>query len=261
MFGELLNLRLRPISVRESSPPMKRAYRDWPIDESAPEFAEALVRASDFGVEGRNYYAHSRNPPYWAPAEGAITALLLRQAVGARLRKVDQRLRAEGLRLHLFDAWRPRGVQAYFHDVWMPREVRRRHPDWADAEVMAETERYWAAPSSSSSRPAPHATGGAVDLTIVWADGEPLWMGSLFDDATALAHTARFEAETEAPSFSDEEARANRRLLYWLMLDAGFASHPQEWWHYSYGDQMWAIHKDEPAALYGLAEPAAELLA
>ena len=49
-------------------------------------------------------------------------------------------------------------------------------------------------------------------------------------------------------------------LLYWLMMDAGFANHPNEWWHYSFGDQMWAIHNELPAAIFGLAEPAPELL-
>ncbi|MEJ0059268.1 MAG: M15 family metallopeptidase [Terricaulis sp.] len=78
-------------------------------------------------------------------------------------------------------------------------------------------------------RPAPHATGGAVDLTIVWDDGAPLWMGSLFDDATSLAGTDRFERDTDDFSFSHEEARANRRLLYWLMIEAGFSNHPDEW--------------------------------
>lgn len=261
MFGQLQNLRLKAIPAPESSMQMKAVYRDCPIDESAPAFREMLVRASDFGVEGRNHYASERNPPYYARADGAIEALLVREGVGARLGAVDKRLRAEGLRLHLFDAWRPRAVQAYFYEVWMPREVRRLHPDWDDARVIEEVGRYWAAPSASPERPAPHATGGAVDLTIVWDDGEPLFMGSVFDDATALSHTARFETVgAEEASFSADEARANRRLLYWLMLDAGFASHPREWWHYSYGDQMWAVDTGQPAALYGLAEPSAEVL-
>jgi hypothetical protein len=55
-------------------------------------------------------------------------------------------------------------------------------------------------------------------------------------------------------SFSNEEARANRRLLYWLMVDAGFASNPSEWWHFSFGDQMWAKLRNEPEALYAGTE-------
>lgn len=254
MFGELENLRSRPIPSLESSRQMKRAYRDLPIDQTSALHSEALVRANEIGLSGRNYYAHDRNPPYYARAEGSIDALYLRKSVGARLNMVNDRLKAVGLKLYLFDAWRPRAVQAYFHDVWMPAEVRRRHPDWDDARVLAEVQRYWAAPSESAARPAPHATGGAVDLTIVWEEGEPLFMGSLFDDATVVSATDHFESGVDLDSFSQIEARANRRLLYWLMREAGFGNHPDEWWHYSYGDQMWAVLSGS-TAVYGLAEP------
>jgi D-alanyl-D-alanine dipeptidase len=39
------------------------------------------------------------------------------------------------------------------------------------------------------------------------------------------------------------------------MADEGFAAHPDEWWHFSYGDQMWAALTDAPAALYGVTAP------
>ena len=101
--------------------------------------------------------------------------------------------RAAGLELFVFDAWRPREVQAYFHDVWMPRELQRRDPALTGAALTEEVERYWAAPSDSADSPAPHATAAAVDLTLRWKNGEALWMGSLFDDVTALANRDRFE--------------------------------------------------------------------
>jgi D-alanyl-D-alanine dipeptidase len=37
------------------------------------------------------------------------------------------------------------------------------------------------------------------------------------------------------------------------MTDAGFANYPNEWWHFSWGDQMWAKMAGERAAHYGLA--------
>jgi D-alanyl-D-alanine dipeptidase len=81
-------------------------------------------------------------------------------------------------------------------------------------------------------------------------------MGGLFDDPTAISHTDRLErAYDDTGSYSAEEARANRRLLYWAMTEAGFANHPDEWWHYSWGDQMWAKMTGAPAAHYGPAEP------
>ena len=96
---------------------------------------------------------------------------------------------------------------------------------------------------------------GAFDLTLVWEDGEPLFMGGLFDDASAVSHTDRFEGPGPAAdfSFSAEEARANRRLLFWVMTEAGFVNYPDEWWHYSWGDQMWAALTGAPAAFYAAA--------
>ncbi|MCU0524773.1 MAG: D-alanyl-D-alanine dipeptidase [Elainella sp. Prado103] len=32
----------------------------------------------------------------------------------------------------------------------------------------------------------------------------------------------------------------NRLLLRQIMVAVGFQQHPQEWWHFSYGDQLWA---------------------
>lgn len=241
-----------PESIGDS----QRSYRDWPIDETGAHNRERLVRAEEFGLSGRNHYAHDRNPPYWHAAPGAIDALFVRESVGVRLAAVDKRLRADGLKLFLYDAWRPRAVQAYFYEVWTPRELAKRRPELIGAALVAEVGRYWAAPTWDAKHPAPHATGAAVDLTIVMEDGAPIWMGGLFDDPAALSHAAHFEKPSEgaAMSFSNEEARGNRRLLYWLMREAGFVGLANEWWHFSWGDQMWAKETGAAAALYGLAE-------
>jgi D-alanyl-D-alanine dipeptidase len=80
-------------------------------------------------------------------------------------------------------------------------------------------------------------------------------MGSIFDDVTELAHRDHFEKSASAVlAYSDAEARANRRLLHWVMTDAGFAGHPDEWWHFSWGDQLWSALTQSPAAYFGLAE-------
>lgn len=256
VFASLTPLRDRAVPDLAAARLAQQGCRRWPIDAAHELYAESLARADRFGLEGRNHYAHARNPPYWRVIDGAVDALWIRESVGARLQGVDARLREAGLRLNLFDAWRPRAVQAYFHEVWMPQELRARHPAMDEDAIRAEAGRYWAAPTVDASSPAPHSTGGAVDLSIAWEDGEPLYMGGLFDDPTAISHTDRLErAYDDTGSYSAEEARANRRLLYWLMTEAGFASHPDEWWHYSWGDQMWAKMTGAPAAHYGPAEP------
>jgi D-alanyl-D-alanine dipeptidase len=254
-FGPLQEFRIRPIGDQAPARLRRKDFRSRiAITRDNELFGEGVVEARDSGLAGENFYATSRNPPYWQKVDGATDKLWLRRTVAEKLGRVNARAAAAGLELFVLDAWRPREVQAYFHDVWMPRELQRRDPALNGAALTEEVERYWAAPSDSADSPAPHATAAAVDLTLRWKKGDPLWMGSLFDDVTALANRDRFENLDPCNfSFSDQEARANRRLLHWLMAEEGFAGHPDEWWHFSWGDQMWAALTGAPAAHYGLA--------
>jgi D-alanyl-D-alanine dipeptidase len=254
-FGDLEELRRRPMDDQAALRAARKGFRQRiAIARDNVLFDESVIEAHEAGLAGENFYASSRNPPYWHKVEGATDRLWLRRSVAGKLARVNARAGAAGLELFLFDAWRPRSVQAYFHDVWMPRELKRRDPSLSGTALTEEVERYWAAPSDSADSPAPHATAAATDLTLRWKGGEALWMGSLFDDVTALAHRDRFESlDTANFSFSDQEACANRRLLHWLMVEEDFAGHPDEWWHFSWGDQMWAALTNAPAAHYGLA--------
>jgi D-alanyl-D-alanine dipeptidase len=256
-FGELAPLRARPIGDQANARGARRDYRTAiSIARDNALYGEPMAKAGSVGLVGENFYAGARNPPYWRRVDGATDRLWLRQGVGARLARVNARAGAVGLELFLFDGWRPRAVQAYFHDVWMPREIARRNPDLQGTALREEVERYWSAPTDDPDRPAPHETGAAVDLTLRWKGGQMLWMGSLFDDVTPLAHRDRFEAlDGDSFSFSDREAQANRRLLHWLMVEEGFAGHPDEWWHFSWGDQLWAALTGAHHAHYGLAAP------
>lgn len=255
-FGELQSLRERPI-VGNLELGAAHGYRSVAIARDGAANAEPLLEAEAFGLAGRNYYASPINPPYYHIVPGSIDRLWLRRSVGVRLRALNDRLNASGLELFLYDAWRPQAVQRYFHDVWFPAEMRRRHPQLEGGALRAAVERYWAAPSAGAEAPSPHSTGAAIDLTIRWRGGDPLWMGSLFDDASEAAHTAALEAPGADFSFSADEARANRRLLFWLMCEAGFAANPSEWWHFSLGDQMWAKLTGAAQAVYAGAEPPA----
>jgi D-alanyl-D-alanine dipeptidase len=258
-FGDLAVLRETPVPDLKAVRARLRDPRRPSPDPDAPEFSEPLVNIEALGVSGASYYAGSRNPPYYHPAPGAVSEVLVREGVGRLLMAVNTRLAPVGLEVFVFDGWRPTAVQAYFHDQWLPGEMRRRLPGLPGQALQREVGKYWAAPSDDPARPAPHNTGGAVDLTLRWKDsGEQLWMGSLFDDASAVAGLDFMEkklARGGVMAFSDEEARANRRLLCHLMTAAGFALNPFEWWHYGYGERMWAQLGRRPFALYGPARP------
>jgi D-alanyl-D-alanine dipeptidase len=255
MFGGLEELRKTPIPDQT---PVRNRAPGWrgkvSIDHACAQFQEPLVDLKAHGIAGENYYYATCNPPYYRRIEGSVPDLLARASVAARLAQVNARIAPQGLELFIFDAWRPRAVQAYFHDVWMPEQLQKRHPRLCGDALWREVGRYWSPPTSDPKAPAPHSTGGAVDLTLRWKGGEKLWMGSLFDDATAIAHRDHFERDDAEMGFSDEEARANRRLLHWLMRDAGFAGYYEEWWHFCYGDQYWAGTTGTSAAMYGLAK-------
>ena len=255
-FGPLQVLRERPIPDLTEDRRRRAGYRTHAIMASEL-FDEPLVDIGSLGIDGWSQFSRNDNPPYYQEFPGALSTLLLRRSVAGRLAGVDASLRARGIKLLVQDAYRPTEVQAFAHDVWMPARLRRHDPSLDGAALTEAVEAYWARPTSDGASPAPHKTGAAVDLTLAFvASGQALFMGTILDDVTELAHTESFEARRHSASYSDQEAVANRRLLYWAMLDAGFSNAPNEWWHYSWGDQMWARLTGAAAALYGPAEPA-----
>lgn len=256
MSPDLLALRQRPIPSSQDAQARKRGYRtEVPVRFDGALAGEACVEAWSVGLAGQNHYNSPFNPPYHERIPGSIAELFVRQSVGEKLTAVNARLARGGLELYLFDAWRPQAVQRYFHDVWFPAWLQTRQPELAGQALVEEVEKYWSAPTAGAGSPSPHSTGGAVDLTVRFvATGQPLFMGGLFDDVTDDAWTDSLERKARV-SMSDEEACANRRLLYWLMSEAGFANNPTEWWHYSWGDQMWARLTGQSTAHYGACNP------
>lgn len=174
--------------------------------------------------------------PAYAQLPGARTGCWLRRSAAERLLAAAARL-PEGYTLLVWDAWRPVQVQQSLYDAYY-RQLRAQNPRLSRAQLSALCTDFVARPREDYLRPAPHATGGAVDLTLC-KDGVPLDMGTEFDDFTPLANTAALEA-------ADSPARANRRILFWAMAESGFVNYPGEWWHFCYGDRLWAAVKQCP---------------
>jgi D-alanyl-D-alanine dipeptidase len=140
-------------------------------------------------------------------------------------------------------------------------ECQRRgvDPHQPSAELVAvehEVGRFWAPPTDDTATPPPHSTGAAVDLTLAGPDGEPLDLGSPIDAIGAVSEPDHFAVV--AREASDPELRSQvtlfqqrRDLLASVMLEAGFAQHPNEWWHFSHGDQLWAWRTGDHQAIYG----------
>ncbi|WP_394336395.1 M15 family metallopeptidase [Flavobacterium pallidum] len=107
-----------------------------------------------------------------------------------------------GYKIKLFDCYRPLSVQK---KMW---------------KIVSNPE-YVADPAKGSI----HNRGGAIDITLVDADGVELDMGTPFDFFGR-------EAAHDYEGFSASVLK-NRKRLKKIMLKCGFKSFDSEWWHYN----------------------------
>lgn len=182
---------------------------------------------------------------------GAIAECHVRPEVHGRLLQVARGL-PEGLSLVILDAWRPWQVQQYLFDTLF-KALLARHEELDIETLLAKTREFVSLPSCDPAAPSPHLTGGAVDVTLCDENGLQLEMGTAFDEAVPASHSDYFERHAPVND-AQRRARDNRRLLYHAMSEAGFTNLPSEWWHYDFGDQLWAWYRGENEALYGPIE-------
>lgn len=166
----------------------------------------------------------------------------MRESVFERLIQASQALPGD-VRLVLMDGWRPKSVQdKLFQDI--RQQVADEHPGLPAAEIDRITLQFAARPSDDPQRPSPHITGGSVDVTLADRAGRFLDMGSEFDEPSEWSWTAAAVSKTH---------RERRDLLLRAMSEAGFTNLPSEWWHFDFGNWVWAWYSDEPSAIYGPA--------
>ena len=163
------------------------------------------------------------------------------------------------IQLLVFDAWRPVSVQAFMVEHAVKEECERRGleptmPRWALEleDVQRDVGRFWAPPSDDPLMPPPHSTGGAIDLTLADSHGTSLMMGGEIDAIGPQSLPDHYASAASANPSSPEALWHQRRsTLHAAMAEAGFVRHPNEWWHFSYGDQLWAWTIKASMARYG----------
>ncbi|MFT5166935.1 MAG: D-alanyl-D-alanine dipeptidase, partial [Saprospiraceae bacterium] len=127
----------------------------------------------------------------------------LRPEAAEAVMAANQKLKAQGYRLKMYDCFRPLPIQQRLWDKF-------RNPS------------YVTPPSKGSM----HNRGLAVDLTIVDANGTELDMGTEFDFFGKEAH--------HTYTGHSETVNKNRLLLKETLESLGFKGIRTEWWHYSY---------------------------
>lgn len=126
----------------------------------------------------------------------------LRYKTVQALIKANEIFMEKGLRIKLFDCYRPLDIQKR---MW----------------TIVSNPEYVADPAKGSI----HNRGGAVDITLVNKRGKELKMGTSFD----------FFGPESGHNYEDlsQKVKDNRALLKKIMTENGFNSFDSEWWHYN----------------------------
>lgn len=132
-----------------------------------------------------------------------FTEPYLRYGTVKKLMAVQEALKAQGLRLKIWDGFRPVSAQ---EKLWQ----------------VCPDPTYVSPPGTGIQS---HCRGIAVDITLVDANGAEVAMPTGFDNFSTLADR----------DYSDctAEAAKNARLLEKIMEENGFKPYFGEWWHYA----------------------------
>ncbi|MDQ7823887.1 MAG: M15 family metallopeptidase [Candidatus Eremiobacteraeota bacterium] len=170
----------------------------------APDLVEMITLDPSVQLDIR--YATANNF-MGAPFYSCAKAYLQRPAAEA-LARVSKKLKAHGLGLVIFDAYRPWYVTRMFWDGT---------PD--------SQKKFVADPKTGSV----HNRGVAADVTLYdLKTGKALDMGGFYDEF----------GERSSPGYQGGTSlsRWNREVLRFLMGQEGFTVYPYEWWHFNYRD-------------------------
>lgn|SRR5690625_1603738 len=161
------------------------------IDQEGYQVEIDLVYASAQNIAGRPVYTQAQ--------------CALHRDAAAALKRASEYAQMSGLRLKIFDAYRPQAAQDIFWSV-------------------LDDPRYVSDPNQGSN----HTRGIAVDLTLINQQGQALDMGTGFDDMRDASH--------HLYPYHSPQVQRNRFLLLGIMKKAGFQPIATEWWHYELPD-------------------------
>ena len=183
------------------------------VGEAIPDVIQEIRYYSSYNFVGE------RVDGYEAPV-----ALLTREAAEA-LKLVNADMRARGLRLVIYDGYRPQ--RAVDHFVRWAEDLAA---DSMKPVFYPEVDKCELFEKGFIARRSGHSRGSTVDLTLLdERTGRLLDMGGPFDFFGELSH----------PDYAGvtPEQHANRMLLRDAMVRRGFRPLSTEWWHFTLKDE------------------------
>jgi D-alanyl-D-alanine dipeptidase len=263
----------QPIPDFEGDRKVKTGYREHPILTIGAHDDEPLVNIEEYGIAGQSYYSRPNNLTD-DPIPGIEPAIYVRKSIAEKLAAINyelqncaaiEKLFGRRVELYINEGYRSPELQKKLYEEVFPYILSQQHPDWTKAQLTKRRDELSAKPPEEGA-PSPHATGAAVDLNFRYADQNPGYVpgteinfGSNIARAEGISAPDYFE-HLKKMTAEQREAQKNRRIFFWTMRgalngdDSGLMVNPTEWWHWSYGDQMWAKLTKAPEAFYGLAK-------
>ncbi len=150
-----------------------------------------------------------------------------------------EKLLPDGIYFCINDAFRPISVQQKYFNQYM-NKFRKLYPEYDESKLRKLTAKFVIDPNDIQR--AGHLTGGAIDLVLA-KNGKSLPMKSL-----SLSFEKRSMTSIDQ---KNDYINNNRVLLNSVMTQVGFVNYANEYWHYSYGDYMWAESTNNKTAIYG----------
>ncbi|MES2202761.1 MAG: M15 family metallopeptidase, partial [Patescibacteria group bacterium] len=252
-------------------------WKSIPINECGEPLV-ALGPFSDYPDVATDavYWGQSPNTsPYRrGQLEGTLLTVFVREWVAKRLRSANTLLPPRHMLL-VWDGYRPLSVQ---HGLYTHHVGRRVGQGESQDFVKVDAQRFVSIPSDDPSRPPPHNTGVAVDLTIIrfsrqdWKRMEmltrlvmepesysdvqtlftaemerqelirrakPLKMGTVFDAVQPETAARHYEGRRLWPW--QYKVRRNRRMLHHVMAQSGLQAYGEEWWHFDALDSQFSL--------------------
>lgn len=156
-----------------------------------PALAIDLKYASADNITGQPIYAEAR--------------CLLHPDAATALERSLRIAQLAGLNLQVLDAYRPQQAQQLLWNACPNQD--------------------YVVPIALGSN---HSRGTAIDVTLIDENGQPLDMGTAFDEMDDLSHPYH--------PVVPQAAQRNRLLLNAIMFGGGFKGISTEWWHFELPD-------------------------
>ena len=192
------------VTATEATDPSEPASVPDCTEIVAQEFSDdAMVPVLDYLPELLVELKYATSDNFTGEVVYDAWEVFLRYGTVQKLMAAEAEFQEMGLRLKLWDAFRPVSAQAKLW-AFYPDKNYVSHPETGYRN---------------------HCRGNAVDVTLCDAEGRELEMPSRFDDFSAQADW----------DFSDctETAAENAQLLRQVMENNGLMAYNSEWWHFT----------------------------